>query len=144
MVQSLSCCLWVLQSWAVIVTSAVPSPMTCPDLSQCQYSAALHDPFMPSKPGPLKRLLHNWLPTQDAILAAFEYSWHGLTLREHFSEDFNSLMLASFNYGWFFNLRLSSSTVPAQQSFDLEGQGSRIIGFKPFSICPCLKSKFNN
>ncbi len=41
-----------------IATEAAPSPMAFHGLSQCRASAALHDPFMPSKPVPPGWLLH--------------------------------------------------------------------------------------
>jgi hypothetical protein len=41
-----------------IASEAAPSPMAFHDLSQCRASAALRDPFMPSKPEPPGWLLH--------------------------------------------------------------------------------------
>ena len=41
-----------------IATEAAPSPMAFHGLSQCRASAALRDPFMPSKPVPPGWLLH--------------------------------------------------------------------------------------
>lgn len=45
-------------SWASTATKAAPSLMTSPDLSQCQVSASLHDPFIPSEPLSPGRLLY--------------------------------------------------------------------------------------
>ena len=86
-------------------TEAAPSPMASPGLSWCQASVALQDAFMPSKPAPCGRLytLFAKFCCQVNVHTALNHSFCELTLREHFSEDFTSIMGALTNRSWFFS-----------------------------------------
>ena len=76
-----------LQSWAFNCYSGYILAMTFPDLSQCQASAAHHDPFMRSKPLLPERLLEI-----TKFYASMRYNVgssrnsYVLTLRKHYPE----------------------------------------------------------
>jgi len=75
---------------------AAPSSMAFHDLSQYPTSAALHDPFMPSKPVPSGWLLHI---TKYRCSTRYNlgHLWNIVYLcsHKHFPEDFTSVMLVS-------------------------------------------------
>ena len=70
--------------------------MALHSLSQGQGSAALYDPFMPSKPVPLgnSSILPSPATAQGTTLAISETRLL-CDLRKHFSEDLTSMMLLS-------------------------------------------------
>ena len=79
-----------------IATAAAPSPMAFHGLSQCRASAALRDPFMPSKPVPPGWPLHT-TKSSHSTRYNFGYIWNTASVlsKNHFPEDITSMMLVS-------------------------------------------------
>jgi len=75
---------------------AAPSPMAFHGLSQCPASAAVHDPFTPSKRVPPVTLTHYPVQLQHEAqpLLSLEHSFFVLS-ENIFPEDFTSVMLVS-------------------------------------------------
>jgi hypothetical protein len=79
-----------------IATSAAPSPMAFHGLSQCRTSAALRDPFMPSKPVPPGWPLHiTKSQCRRSTTLAISGTQPLCAFRKLFPEDVTSMMLVS-------------------------------------------------
>ena len=79
-----------------IATEAAPSPMAFHGLSQCRASAALRDPFMPSKPVPPGWPLHiTKSRCSRSTTLAISGTQPLCAFRKHFPEDVTSMMLVS-------------------------------------------------